>query len=401
MRILIISGFLESSVKTGVSKGNIQGVSRSIINIIECLKDIKDLQIKIISQKFRNKALISVNLDSYMLIPRIIVNISKFKPDLIITQARAAFPSIIVSKIKKIPIIQIVRATADFCPKFVNVIEYGKACPSINNRKQCFNCINKWRTLRILTGNKPKGTEYSIRTSLVNILYRIRYFICSFNTYLMNKANTILVSSEIMKKFFSYKINENKLKIMNITPIREYINKPINKKKQLIFIRTYYDASHKGLDFILRLSKFIPNNYRILIVGGCKEDWRGEELDNITNFEFISSKIELNKMFAESIATLVPTFCTEAFGRIIPESLSNKTPVISSPQCGANQFFENKGFLKAVPLKLKLWKKMIEDMISNPPIITDDDVSHFYEQISLDKSKKDFIKIIKKVLING
>lgn len=399
MKILIISGFLESSVKKGVSKGSIQGVSRSIMNIIECLKDIKNLEIKVISQKYRNKGLISLSIDSYMLIPRIIITISKFKPDLIITQAHAAFPSIIISKIMKIPIIQLVRATSDFCPKFVNVIGYGKACSGIESRKKCFECINKWRTLRILIGNRNKGTEHSIRTSLVNILYKLRYFICSFSIYLMNKTNIVLVSSNIIKLFFSYKINQDKIKIINITPIKKYINKPTEKKKQLIFIRTYYEASHKGLDFVLRLSKVIPDDYKIKIVGGCKENWKGEELDNIKNYEFISSKLKLNKMYAESIATLVPTFCTEAFGRIIPESLSNKTPVISSPQCGANQFFKDKEFLKIVPLKIKLWKETINNIIQNPPSITNNDIINFYKQVSLEKSKKDFIKIIKKICV--
>lgn len=173
-----------------------------------------------------------------------------------------------------------------------------------------------------------------------------------------------------------------------------------NKKKRLLFIRTHYNAAHKGIDFILKLSKFIPEDYHILCIGGCKDDWKGERPE-IVNLEFISSKKLLNKMFVESVITLVPSFFTEAFGRIIPESITNKTPVITSPNCGANQFFSDKDFLKVVPLKLGLWIKTIEKMIQNPPIITDDDVSQVYEQFSLEKSKKDFLQIIKGVLSNG
>lgn len=400
MKILITTGYLEASVKRKTPKGDIKGISKSILNIIEGFRDIKNLQVKVIAQEFKNKILMSIALDSYVLIPKIIKTILQFKPDLIITQDRIAFPTILASKLKKIPIIYIIRSTVDFCPKYNNIIGYGKACSGINSRKQCFKCINKWRTLRILIGNRTKGTEYSIRTSLVDVLYRIRYFVCSFNMYLMNKANITLVASKLMTKFFSYKIkNQNKLKIINITPIQKHANHIINKRKQLMFIRSHYDASHKGLDFILRLSKHIPDGYRILIVGGQKENWKGEELHNVTNVQYISSKIALNKVFTESIITLVPTFCTDAFGRIIPESLSNKTLVISSPQCGANQFFEDKPFLKVVPLKLKLWVKTIKNIIQNPYVITNDNVSQIYEQFSLEKSKKDFMKIIKEIML--
>lgn len=399
MKILITTGYLEASVKRKTPKGDIKGISKSILNIIEGFRDIKNIQTKVIAQEFKNKLLMSVTLDSYVLIPKIVKTISQFKPDLIITQDRIAFPTILIAKLKKIPVIQIVRATVDFCPKYNNITGYGKACSGINSRKQCFKCINKWRTLRILIGNRTKGTEFSIRTSLVDILYRMRYFVCSFNIYLMNKANITLVASELMVKSFSYKMNQNKLKIINITPIQKHTNDKISKKKQLMFIRSHYDASHKGLDFVLRLSKHIPEGYRILIVGGQKESWKGEELDNVTNVKYISSKKTLNKVFAESIITLVPTFCTDAFGRIIPESLTNKTLVISSPQCGANQFFEGKNFFKVVPLKLNLWIKAIENTIQKPYVITDDDISQIYEQFSLEKSKKDFMKVIKEVML--
>ena len=181
---------------------------------------------------------------------------------------------------------------------------------------------------------------------------------------------------------------------------KKYENKKsIEKWNIILFIRTHYDASHKGLDFVLKLSKCIPINYKIIIIGGSKDDLKGEELNNVMNLEFISSKPILNEMFAISNMTLVPTFCLEAFGRIVPESLTNRTPIISSPNCGANQFFENKDFLKVVPLKLNLWKKAIEDFIQNPPSITDEDIAQIYEQFSLEKSKNDFIKTIKEVLI--
>jgi len=398
MKILVIAGYLEANIKNETHKTQSikGGASKSITNIVNSLRDIKGIQIKVLTQKFRNKLLKSLDLDAYILIPRIIKNISKFKPNIIITQDRIAFPTILISKIMKIPVIYIIRSPTEFCPKYVDVVNYGKACSGINNRRQCFKCINKWKTLRILIDNRPKGSEYSIKASLLNVFFKIRYFICLFNLYLTKKANMILVASTLMKEFFSNKINQDKIKIINITPIHKYINNVNRKKKQLIFIRTHYNAAHKGLNFILKLSKIIPEKYRILIVGSS-EDKQQENNPKILNVGYISSKILLNKMFAESKITLVPSFFTEAFGRIIPESLSNKTPVISSPQCGANQFFKEKDFLRVVPLKLNLWIKTIEDIIQNPPIITDNDISQIYEQFSLEKSKKDLMNIIKNI----
>lgn len=370
------------------------GAYKSISNIIEGLKEIDGIKIKMIIQKIKSKLLSSLTLDSYLSIPKILIDIIKFKPDIIITQNKIAFPTIILSYFKKIPVINIIRSTVDFCPKYVDIINYGKDCSGIDNRKKCFDCINKWRTLRILIGNRKKGSEYSIKTSIMNVLYKLRYFICSFNLFLIKKANINIIASNLMKNYF-HKINKNKFKIMNITPIYKPKIEVFYKKKQLLFVRTNYETSHKGLDFIKKLSKYIPD-YKIIIVGG--DDNLDTEVDGLINIGYVSSEIMFNKLLADSIITLIPTFCTEAFGRVIIESLVNKTPIISSQQCGANQFFENKEFVKVLPIKLDLWINAINEMILNSPIIDDNDVSQIYEKFSIEKSRKDFIRLIKKVL---
>ena len=393
MKILIIAGY------TG--NNNLGGSSKSLLNIVNSFKDEKNIQIKILTQNFKNKLLESIGLKSYTLIPKIITNILKFNPDVVITQDTMAFSVILISKIMKTPIIHIIRSTSDFCPKYVDIVDYGKACSGINNRKQCFKCINKWRTLRILIGNKPKGSEHSIKTSFVNILYKIRYFVCSFNLHLIKKANINLVASNLMIDYFSHKINQNKFKIINITPIQKVIIDRQPEIKNFIFVRTTYDASHKGLDFIRRLSKLISKQYWIIVVGGNNIISCEIGHPHIINIDHISSKEVFNEVLSESMITLVPTFCTEAFGRVIPESLVNRTPVISSPQCGANQFFEGiNDAVRVVPLKLNLWIKEIEDIIHNPPFINNKFVNYIYRQFSLKKSKEDFIKVINKVLVN-
>ena len=95
---------------------------------------------------------------------------------------------------------------------------------------------------------------------------------------------------------------------------------------------------------------------------------------------------------------MVPTFCTEAFGRVIIESISNNTPVISSPNCGANSFFNNKDYLAIVPLKISLWINKINEFIEKPHEITISDTNSLYKQFSLSKSKRDFSDLIKSIL---
>ncbi|KKN58982.1 hypothetical protein LCGC14_0546570 [marine sediment metagenome] len=377
------------------------GAFKSLKNIVESLKDIKNFNIKILTQKIKNKYLKVFGIDSYLSSLKIIKEILKFKPNIIITQLEIAFPTVIIAKIKKIPIINIIRGTSEFCPKYVDIVDYGKSCSGLSSRKKCFKCIENWRSLRVLIGNKQKGWEYSLASSISNILYKIRYFICRFNLYLLNKFSVNLVASYLMLKCISNWVYFEKVRILNITPISRHYkdNKYINKENRLIFVMPTDDASYKGLDFILRLIKFIPKNYYVLIVGGEIPEYKREwKQDGLMLTGYIYSKERLNIFYQESTITLVPTFCNESFGRGIIESLENKTPVISSPQCGANQFFGQKDFLKVIPLKLDLWVRAIKDIIDNLPIIDDNDVSEIYKQFSLERSRNDFVKIIDEVL---
>ena len=393
-------------VTTSETKG---GAFKSLRNLVEGLKTIKNFNIKILIQKIRNRYLGFFGIDSYLSIFSILKNIKKFKSNIIITQLSIAFPTIIISKVMKIPIIHIIRGTSHFCPKYVDIVNYGKPCSGLIYRKRCFICINRWRTVRVLIGNKRKGWEYSLASTLSTVLYKIRYFICKYNLELLKKASINLVASNLMKKNITNKIKSN-VKISNVTPINKrlidtftlvsYVDGAVvGKEKRLIFVMPTDDASYKGLDFILKLIKFIPKKYHIFIVGGYIPSYKLLwDATKLWVMGYVHSKELLNTFYYESTITLVPSFCNEAFGRTILESLVNKTPVISSPYCGANEFFEN-DFLQVVPLKLDLWVKKIEDMIKNPPIITNDDISQIYRQFSLEKSRDDFVEIIRSVIV--
>ena len=383
-------------------RGALGGAEKSIINISNGLKKKRDIQIEYYYVMIRflfQKILDRIGFGYYFFVPKIFFAIKKFKPDIIITQSRISFAATIAAKLNKKPIINIVRDSSDFCPKFVDVIDYGKACPKIKSRKTCYNCIRNWRSLRVLIGNKPKGWEYSFRATLSNIVYMIRYFSCKLNLILLKKATIILLASKLIKSFLSHHIKSERMKIVNITPIVEKEGDITSvKKNQLLFVIPSYDASHKGLDFILRLAREIPESYKIIIVGNIIPN---NKLDNvqakITNLGHVSKEV-LDKLYQISRITLVPSFSTEAFGRIIIESILNGTPVLTSPNCGASYFLQGKEYVKVVPLKISLWSNTIKRMIETPIEITNEERKQISSQFSVSKSINQFSFLIKKII---
>lgn len=377
------------------------GAATSFMNIIESLKKDKNLKIKIFSRSTTNlikKFLDPLGISYYLYFFKIYSSIKSFKPDIIITQSRIAFSAIFAAKLAKIPIVALIRDTSDVCPKHIDIIKYGIACKGLESMDICYKCIDLWRSLRVLIKNKPRGWQHTIFGITSNIIYKLRFFSIKLNLKILNKADRVVVASELMKDILSNNIDKNLVKIINITPIKKSLSTNQLKKNQLLFVIPSFEASHKGLDFIRRLSESILMVYKILIVGGkLPLSELNISSSRIINYGHVS-KNELDSIYQQSKITLVPSFCTEAFGRIIIESISKNTPVISSPNCGANSSFKNKDFLAVIPLKISLWMNKINEFIEHPPEITIGDIDSLYEQFSLFKSKKDFSDLIKIML---
>jgi len=388
------------TVSYGYGKRDIGGAAKSFLNIISALKKTKNFQIEILYLKPFKQFSSLYGIVFFLYVPKILKKINKIKPNIILTQTSPALPTIIASIIKKIPVINIIRDIHLICPKYVDVIDYGKRCKGLKHRKICYNCINYWRSLRVFIGNKPNGWQFSFKASLKTIGYKIRYFLCKFHLSLIKRATINLVASKLMKSFISTQVDFEKLKTINITPIKYTGFNEIKEKKenQLLFVAPRYEPSYKGIDFILKLADSLSDDYKIVIVGHLI-DFNKVKVDKskIINLGKVTEN-EINNLYQTSKITLVPTFCTEAFGRVIIESLLNRTPVISSPNCGANEYLERKQFLKVLPLKLNLWKETIKEMIENPPVINDDDVSSIYELFSINKAIEDLSNLVKSLL---
>ena len=395
--IIMIKILTVSFYYTNESKG---GAAKSFLNIVENLKSVKEFDVESFTLKIKRRLFNPFDILLYLSFTKILLKINKFKPQIIITQTGAAFSTIFAARIKKIPVINIIRDTHLICPKKADIIDYGVSCKALIDKKTCYKCINYWRSLRILIGNRPNGWQKNYKANISTIGYKIRYFICKLNIFIFNQSTLNLVASNLMKSFLSNQIDPKKLKIINITPIkRKELNRKIEKKNQLIFMVPSYNPSHKGLNFVLRLSRKLSENYKILIVGNklTKEVLAKGNESKIINLGHVK-KDRLDELYKESIVTLVPSFVNEAFGRIIIESLLNGTQVISSPNCGATFFFENKNFIQQQPLKLNLWIRALTEIINDPYKITEEDVGAIYEKFSMEKNRTDFLNLIKSTL---
>jgi len=328
----------------------------------------------------------------YTLIPKIFRAIKKHRPQIILVQTGLSLPTIIAGKLTKVPVINIIRDTNLICSKNVDIFNYGIACKGIENKKVCIDCINRWRTLREIIGNKPTNWRFTLSSILTTLGYKARYYVARFNLYLFKHATINIVASNLMKSILSSNLNPNTIKVMNITPImRKDIPKDLKKENNILFLIPKSDAAPKGLEFVLSLSKRIPANYKILIVGKILPKLKSPKYNaKILNIERVTGR-DLDKLYQNSKITLMPTFCTEAFGRVIIESIMNKTPIISSPNCGANEFFQNKDYVKIVPLTQAKWEKAIKEMIENTPSISDSDIKQLLNQFSIEKCISDFI----------
>ena len=406
IKILIVSGSHYSYFSLG-------GAFISLRNLVNGVKKDKRFLIRILSRESREikkgnliispfnsfmthiydkgkKFLRVFGLNFYIHFLQILKEINRFKPHIIITQLETAFVTIICAKIKHIPVIHIIRDCYNFCPVYANIKSYGKGCNGLKDRKICYKCIENWRTLRVLINNEDIGIERSLKYSILTIFYKIKYYINRINYWISDKSTINVVSSPKIKDFLSLGMDSRKIKIMIINQIRRKSLPDLKKHTKKLF--TVVPGIIKGGHFILRLSKIIPELNIIAI--GIKSENR-----NIICLDTVPHNV-MDLLYRHSDITLVPSFWVESFGRVVIESLVNRTPVITSPNVGANDYFIGKDYVKSVPLKLGLWRDAIMEMIKNPPVINNKDIEDIYRKFSVNSSKKDFIKLIMDILKN-
>ena len=135
-----------------------------------------------------------LKINQYLSIFAVLREIKRFKPNIIIVQRNLTFPTILAGFLRKIPVINIIRDAMEFCPKAIDTRGF-KNCTSLLEKKECWECINKWRTLRILLEDKPKESHKTISSSFYTIYYKTQFFFTKLYLYLIKYAYINIVAS--------------------------------------------------------------------------------------------------------------------------------------------------------------------------------------------------------------
>jgi len=369
-------------------------------------KQIK-LNLKTPSKKI-NKLIKFFRINQYFSFFPIIKEIKRFKPKVIIVQRDLTFSAILASGfLKKIPVINIIRDPMGLCPKFIDIIDGFNNCSELLTRKNCWNCINRWRTLRVILLDKPVDFSRSFISQLFTIYYKILYYITKFQLFFMKYVCINVVASPLMKELVVKRIKSNRIVIRKITPIesskikisnallsKRLIEQIGKSKKVILYIIPRNEGGSKGYPFVKLLLNKLSKDYLMVVVGAILDGLK--KYPNVINLD----KLPMNNLYylyRKANLTIVPSIYTEAFGRVILESLINKTPVITSPQCGANHLFKNKNYVKILPLKVDLWLKEIEDFFKKPVEIPEEDIKKIEKMFSPKECANQIIELINKL----
>ncbi|MBD3338487.1 MAG: glycosyltransferase [Candidatus Lokiarchaeota archaeon] len=373
----------------------------------------KRLKVKQIPTLLRvgNKKLMDLikylKFNEYLSFLPILLEVYRYKPDLIIVQRNLTSIAMIVGFLTKVPVINIIRDPMGLCPKNIDIISAYNNCIKPINRSICWECINRWRTLRILLKDKPKGWNYSLSAAFYTLHYKISYFLTKIYLRLINRNYVNVVASPLMKYIVKIKSESTRTIVKKITPIRvndiekfknryigEFIRKLDKYKKIILFVLPRNEGGSKGYPFVKKLIEQISSNYLFIIVG--TKIYELEKFKNTINIEKVPSSI-MDYLYIKSDLTIVPSIYTEAFGRVIIESLLNRTPVLTSPQCGANYLFKNKSYVKSLPLRIDLWIKNIKKLLSDPPKIAENEIKNLKKMFSPHSCAEDLKKLIELV----
>jgi glycosyltransferase involved in cell wall biosynthesis len=353
-----------------------------------------------------NKLIKYFRINQFFSIFSIFREIKQFKPDVIVVQRELTFSAVFVGFLKKVPVINIIRDGMEFCPKDIDTRGF-KNCSNLLKRNECWKCINRWRTMRILLDDKPIGFNKTSLSSFYTIYYKIRFFIIKIYMVLLRYTYVNIVASPLMKELVEKRLKRNRILIKKITPIdnskiqklsnkikREFLDKIENSNNKILFVIPRNESGSKGYPFVKRLLIAFPKHFLLIVVGTIIEELKTYE--NVINIGKIPTD-NLYYLYKKADLTIVPSIYTEAFGRVVLESIINKTPVLTSPQTGANYLFKDKEYVKVLPLNNSIWNKEIRRILENPILIPDKDVKFFENMFSPQECAKEIVNILENI----
>ncbi len=332
----------------------------------------------------------------------------RFKPEVIIVQRDLTFSAMLAGLIKKIPVINIIRDGMSLCPKDIDTRGF-KNCSIVLSRNECWKCIEKWRTLRILLSDKPKGFNKTLGSAFYTVYYKFKYFFTKFYLNLANLTCINVVASPLMRDLVKKRIKNSRIILRKITPIddsniykkydkiNEFTLKKIeNSSKRILFVIPRNEGGSKGYPFVKKLINKLPQNALLIVVGTLIEELKNYK--NVVNIGRIPTD-NLYYLYEKVDLTIIPSIYTEAFGRVLLESIINNTPAIVSPQTGAKYLFKDKDYVKILPLNTNIWAEEIKKILDNPIEISKDERKVIEDKFSSYECVNDIITLLRKIII--
>ena len=238
--------------------------------------------------------------------------------------------------------------------------------------------------------------------------------------WMLKKADVIIGSStkyieesEQLKKFknkcvpIPYGIKKENLKI-NEEKIKEIKKKFENKKIIFSLGRFIY---YKGFEYLIESSKYLPDDYVIVIGGEGKLKEKYEKLimnNNLLNKVFLIGKIPQTHL--GSYYKACDLFClpsiekSEAFGLVIVEAMSFGKPVVATNIKGSGVSWVNQNGvtgLNVEPKNPKALADAIRFICENPEIyikMSKNALKRFEEEFTVEKEILKILKIYNKLL---
>jgi len=101
----------------------------------------------------------------------------------------------------------------------------------------------------------------------------------------------------------------------------------------------------KGLQTIIPTFRELPDVDLVVAGSGTYEEQLKLMAEGAPNIRFVGQKNvrQLQRLYCDAIATIVPSLCYETFGIIVAESFATRTPVIVRNHSSLREFIENYG----------------------------------------------------------
>ncbi|MDH5092761.1 glycosyltransferase [Clostridium perfringens] len=230
----------------------------------------------------------------------------------------------------------------------------------------CDNCCQ--------TGEYPKSIIKD--NSKENYLIKKKIFTLLNNMIIVTPSKWLaeLVKQSFLKKY-DVKVINNGIDLNVFKPVENNLRKKYNLEKKFVIlgVASIFNK-RKGIDYFIKLSKILDNNFKIILIGVPKKIIKSLP-NNIICIERIDNVDELKEFYTMADVFFNPTM-EEVFGMTNIESLACGTPVITfntggSPECILNEkcgFIVKKGDINEVYkniLRLKNTEKMADKIINS------------------------------------